>query len=29
MSLVDGLETLKHVQELTQALKGMGKQNPA
>jgi 2-methylcitrate dehydratase len=29
MSLVDGLEELKDVRELTRALKGTGKQNPA
>jgi 2-methylcitrate dehydratase len=29
MSLVDGLEELKDVGELTRALKGAGKQNPA
>src|SRR4051812_37402504 len=29
MSLVDGLEQLKDVRELTRALKGTGKQNPA
>jgi 2-methylcitrate dehydratase len=28
MSLVDGLEGLKDVRELTQALKGTGKPNP-
>ena len=28
MSLVDGLEELKDVRELTRALKGSGKQNP-
>jgi 2-methylcitrate dehydratase len=28
MSLVDGLEQLKDIRELTQALKGTGKQNP-
>ena len=28
MSLVDGLEELKDVRELTQALRGSGKQNP-
>jgi 2-methylcitrate dehydratase len=29
MSLVDGLEQLGDVRELTQALRGSGKQNPA
>ena len=29
MSLVDGIEDLKNVQELTLQLKGMGKQNPS
>jgi 2-methylcitrate dehydratase len=29
MSLIDGIEDLKNVQELTQGLRGMGKQNPA
>jgi 2-methylcitrate dehydratase len=29
VSLVDGLEELKDVRELTRALKGSGKQNPA
>jgi 2-methylcitrate dehydratase len=29
MSLVDGLEELKDVRELTRALRGTGKQNPA
>ncbi|MBR0937751.1 MmgE/PrpD family protein [Bradyrhizobium jicamae] len=29
MSLVDGIEDLRDVRELTRALKGMGKQNPA
>jgi 2-methylcitrate dehydratase len=29
ISLVDGLEDLKDVRELTRALKGSGKQNPA
>jgi 2-methylcitrate dehydratase len=28
MSLLDGLEELKDVRELTQALRGSGKQNP-
>jgi 2-methylcitrate dehydratase len=28
VSLVDGLEELKDVRELTQALRGSGKQNP-
>jgi 2-methylcitrate dehydratase len=28
VSLVDGLEELKDVRELTRALKGTGKQNP-
>jgi len=28
MSLVDGLEDLKDLRELTQALRGSGKQNP-
>jgi 2-methylcitrate dehydratase len=29
MSLVDGLEELKDIRELTRALRGAGKQNPA
>jgi 2-methylcitrate dehydratase len=29
VSLVDGLEELKDVRELTRAVKGAGKQNPA
>jgi 2-methylcitrate dehydratase len=28
MSLVDGLDELKDIRELTQALRGSGKQNP-